>query len=84
MYLGEDTEDWTEVAHETFEDPRESTKTTEDEVNINWLTTKNIAVTDDMEARYVRFELISFYGEGGGLQYFYPDAGEYEYNFYGF
>ena len=81
VYLGEDTEDWTEVAHETFEDPRESTKTTEDEVNINWLTTKNIDVTDDMEARYVRFELISFYGEGGGLQFFYANKGEYEYKF---
>ena len=78
VYLGEDMEDWTEVAHETFEDPRESTQTTTSITN--FLTTKNIDVTDDMEARYVRFELLSYYGDGGGLQYFSPSPSEYEYN----
>ena len=59
------SEDWTEVLEGTLEDPTEK---------------KNLDVLDfpitPTEARFVKFQMLSFYKRGGGLQYFLAASGK--------
>ena len=59
------SEDWTEVLEDTLEDPTEK---------------KNLDVLDfpitPTEARFVKFQMLSFYKRGGGLQYFDAASGK--------
>ena len=58
-------EDWTEVHQDTLEDPTEKKK----------LDVRDFNITPTM-ARFVKFELLSFYKRGGGLQYFEAAPGK--------
>ena len=53
---------WTEVLSEELEDPRQ------DALPLPLLT----FAFPPMEARFIRFNVVSWYGHGGGLQYFFP------------
>jgi len=65
VYLA-DSEDgpWTEVLHGFLDDPR-NTNATEASVQPQYFYLENPTC-----GQYVRFQIISFYGLGGGLQYF--------------
>ena len=58
---------WNEVVHETLEDSRQHSDP---------LPVQTFPLCADSEARYVKFNLISWYGHGGGLQYFAVKKGE--------
>ena len=57
---------WTEVLSEELEDPRQ------DPLPLPLLTFS----FPPMQARFIRFKLISWYGPSGGLQYFFPFLGQ--------
>ena len=54
---------WNEVVYETLEDSRNQT----DPLPVQ---TFPFSLPFEVTARFVKFNLISWYGEGGGLQYF--------------
>ena len=54
---------WDQVVFETLEDPREQT----DPLPV---LTFPFSSSSEVSARFVKFNLISWYGWGGGLQYF--------------
>jgi len=55
---------WTEVLHDFLEDPR---NTNEAEASV---PPRFFNLTNPICGQYVRFQIISWYGVGGGLQYF--------------
>ena len=57
---------WTEVLSEDLEDPRQ------DPLPLPLLT----FTFPPVQARFIRFKLISWYGPSGGLQYFFPFLGQ--------
>ena len=57
---------WTEVLSEELEDPRQ------DPLPLPLHT----FTFPPVQARFIRFKLISWYGPSGGLQYFYPFLGQ--------
>ena len=67
VYLAQaETGPWTEVLSEDLEDPRQ------DPLPLPLLT----FTFPPMQARFIRFKLISWYGPSGGLQYFSPFLGQ--------
>ena len=50
---------WDEVVHEVLQDSRDLDKVQLEKFSF-----------DERIARYLKFEMVSFYGKGGGLQYF--------------
>ena len=67
VYLGlAEAGPWTEVLSEELEDPRQ------DPLPLPLLTFS----FPPMQARFIRFKLISWYGPSGGLQYFFPFLGQ--------
>ena len=60
---------WSEVVYETLEDSR-------DQSDPLPVLTFPLSTDEEVTARFVKFNLISWYGEGGGLQYFAVKKGE--------
>ena len=60
---------WDQVVFQTLEDPREQT----DPLPVQ---TFPFSSGEEVSARFVKFNLISWYGRGGGLQYFNVKKGK--------
>ena len=64
LYLSLDNVEWTEVLHETLDDPRQMP----DPLPMMRYDIPGLATI----ARYAKFEIVNVWGgKGGGLQYFY-------------
>jgi len=64
VYLGEtESGPWTEVLHDHLEDARDTDQT------VASVPARKFSINPTC-AKFVKFQIISWYGEGGGLQYF--------------
>ena len=78
LYLSLDNVEWTEVLHETLDDPRQMP----DPLPLMRYDIPGLATM----ARFAKFEIVDVWGHGGGLQYFYLtslscDDDEYYYDY---
>ena len=55
------SESWTEILDKTLEDSRK----TEDPLQLQWFPLEN-----EVTSQFIKFELLTWWGWGGGLQYF--------------
>ena len=63
LYLSLDNVEWTEVLHETLDDPRQMS----DPLPMMRYDIPGLATM----TRFAKFEIVDVWGRGGGLQYFY-------------